>query len=396
MIQLIIQNLFWFVIIISAIVFIHEFGHYYVAKKCGVKVETFSIGFGKEIFGFTDKDEVRWKFCLIPFGGYVKMFGDRNESSMPDHEKANEFTDEEKKQAFAYKNVYQKMAIVAAGPAANFILGIILFTILFKINGYSTTSSIIDIVVKDSPAMSAGLQKGDKIMEINDKKVKDFVDLQNIIAPSLNKKLKITICRDLENSYQDMKKFSDSCDDLYKNSLSSNELRILQIDTLTQKREIQNAFGESQEVAVIGIIPLTMAQESEVSIFKAFLAANVETYRFSKMILIAMKDLILGERSLKELSGPIKIAEYSGKTAQLGVMAMIWFTAIISINLGVINLLPIPVLDGGHLFFYLFEAIFGRPLPKKVQEFGFRIGFTTLVTLMIFTTFNDLTQIFGW
>ncbi len=393
MIQLIIQNIFWFVILISIIVFIHEFGHYYVAKKCGVKIETFSIGFGKELIGRTDKNGVRWKFCIVPFGGYVKMFGDRNEASMPDLDESRKFTDKEKAQSFIYKNIYQKMAIVAAGPAANFILGIFLFTILFKVNGYNATSSVIDLVVKDSPAMSAGLKQGDKIMVVDGNKINDFVDLQNAVAPAIGKKLEIIICRGDQNIHSDIVKFEDSCNDLYE-GFSKDGLEILSLNIATKEREVTNLFGDVQKVAIIGVSPV-LTQTKEIGVFESFIKANQETYRFSKLILVTTKDLILGKRNLEELSGPIKIAKYSGKTVELGLTVVIWFMAIISINLGVINLLPIPVLDGGHLFFYIYEAIFRKPLPKKVQETGFRIGFAMLITLMLFTTFNDLSQIFG-
>lgn len=396
MLQIIANNIFWFIIIISIIVFIHEFGHYYIAKKCGVKVETFSIGFGKELIGYTNKSGERWKICMIPFGGYVKMFGDRNEASAPDDEAASGFTEEEKKQSFIYKNVYQKIAIVAAGPAANFILGIFLFTILFKINGYATTSTVIDTVIDKSPAMSSGVKSGDKILAIDDKKVKDFVDLQNIIAPSYDRKIKLTICRDTKNSYSEIAEFEQGCDNLYEKSANLDEitrrLDIVQLEVSADRKEVKNMFGDTQKVGIIGIIPISRKSE-KIGVYDSFIKANQETYRFSILIISSVKDLILGNRDLSELSGPIKIAQYSGKTASLGIVVMIWFMAVISINLGVINILPIPVLDGGHLLFYFFEAIFRRPFPKKLQEIGFRVGFALLVSLMIFTTFNDITNI---
>ena len=396
MLQIIANNIFWFIIIISIIVFIHEFGHYYVAKKCGVKVETFAIGFGRELIGYTNKSGERWKICMIPFGGYVKMFGDRNEASAPDEEATANFTEEEKKQSFVYKNVYQKIAIVAAGPASNFMLGIFLFTILFKINGYVTTSTVIESVVDKSPAMSSGVRSGDKILAIDDKEVKDFVDLQNIISPSYGRKINLTICRDSQNFYQEIADFEEGCANLHKNSLNSdkinNKLEILQLSVTADKKEVKNIFGDKQKIGIIGIIPVNTKSE-KIGVYDSFIKANQETYRFSILIVTSVKDLILGQRDFGELSGPIKIAQYSGKTASLGIVVIIWFMAVISINLGVINILPIPVLDGGHLLFYIFEAIFRRPFPKKLQEIGFRVGFVILISLTIFTTFNDITNI---
>lgn len=394
MIQIIIQNIFWFILLITVVVFIHEFGHYYVAKKCGVKIEEFSIGFGKEIFGINDKSGVRWKFCLIPFGGYVKMFGDRNAASTPDFNNSKEFSDQEKRQSFVYKNVYQKMIIVAAGPIANFILGIFLFTILFKINGYNTTSTIIKEVVKDSPAMSSGILAGDKVLAVNDRFTKDFIDVQNIISPSTKKDIKITLCRHINNKVENNnEEFAEYCNKVYKKKLTDGDnIKIIEISLTPEVKDVKNIFDDKQQVAIIGITPLK-TKFKNINILESFQKGCQETYRFSTLVLVAIKELITGDRSIQELSGPIKIAKYSGKTAQMGLVVAIWFTAIISINLGVINILPIPVLDGGHLLFYFIEEVYGKPLPKKVQEIGFRIGFAILVTLIIFTTLNDLNQI---
>lgn len=386
MIEAIISNIFWFILIISFIVFVHEFGHFYVAKKCKVKVEEFAIGFGKELFSFRDKSKVKWKFCLFPFGGYVKMFGDRNAASMPDNDGSKKFTAEEKSYSFIHKNVYQKIAIVAAGPIANFILGIILFTILFRIAGYSVTHSFVGDIKENSPALSAGIVKGDLILAINDRKVNDFTDIQNIVAPSNLESLKFTICRDL--NFKNIKDTREQC----KNQDSNVEI----FDTVVKTNKIitKNAFGEDVSIRVVGIQSLA-TKPQRLNLLESFVVANKETYRFTKLIFVTVKDLVLGRVDIKNLSGPVKIAKYSGKTAEMGIVMMLWFMAVISINLGVINILPIPVLDGGHLFFYLYEAIFGKPIPSKVQEVAFRLGFGALVALIIFTTFNDLSQIFS-
>lgn len=386
MIETVVSNIFWFILIISFIVFVHEFGHFYVAKKCKVKVEEFAIGFGKELFSFKDKSQVKWKFCLFPFGGYVKMFGDRNAASMPDNEKSKEFTAEEKRHSFIHKNVYQKIAIVAAGPIANLILGIILFTILFRITGYSVTHSFVGNLQEKSPALSAGIKKGDLILAINDRKVNDFTDIQNIVAPSNLESLKFTICRDL--NFKNINDTTEQCKDKNPN------IEIFTTIVKTNKILTKNAFDEDVNIRVVGIQSLA-TKPQRINLFEAFIVANKETYRFTKLIFVTIKDLVLGKVDIENLSGPVKIAKYSGKTAQMGAVMMLWFMAVISINLGVINILPIPVLDGGHLFFYVYEAIFGKPIPGKIQEAAFKIGFGVLVTLIIFTTFNDLSQIFS-
>lgn len=363
--QLILQNFFSFIVIISAIVFIHEFGHFIVARLCKVKVQEFAIGFGKEIFGFNDKHGTRWKFCLLPFGGYVKMFGDRNASSMADDEAVSKMSEEEKKHSFIGKNVYQRMAIVVAGPVANFILAIVIFTFLFKANGVNKVLPIIDEVLPESAGFEAGLQKGDEILEINSKEINDFSQVREVTIAG-EKLLNFVILRD-------------------------NKTINLEVKPKIQTNV--DFFGDEVETPLIGITASEILSE-EVNLWQSFTLANKETYNNSVLILKALGELITGKRDFKELGGPIKIAKYSGKTFEIGFVAVVWFMAMISINLGVMNLLPIPVLDGGHLFYYIFEAILGKPLPKKVQETGFRIGFSLVISLMIFTTFNDIWQIF--
>ena len=377
MLQLILQNIFSFIAIISFIVFIHEFGHFFVARLCGVKIEVFAIGFGRELFGFNDKKNTRWKFCMIPLGGYVKMYGDKNGASTPDYENIANFSEAEKKQSFIFKNVYQKIAIVAAGPLANFILAITLFTILFRINGLSTVLPIVDEVLEKSAAFEVGLQKNDKILTINDKKINDFSDMQQIVATSAGQELQFEILR--------------------KNLATQNDLgeengEILKLKITPKSQESVNIFGEKQRTGLLGISSKEVSHR-DLNIFQAFCQANLESYRISVAILGAVGDLLTGKRELKELGGPIKIAKYSGKTVELGASVVIWFMAMISLNLGVMNLLPLPVLDGGHLLFYFFEAIFKRPLPQKIQQLGFQFGFAIIISLMIFTTYNDIWQL---
>ena len=364
--QLILQNFFSFILIISLIVFIHEFGHFIVARWCGVKVDEFAIGFGKELIGFTDKQNTRWKFCLFPIGGYVKMHGDRNAASIPDVELVKNMTAEEKKISFLGKNVYQRMAIVVAGPVANFLLAIVIFTFLFRLNGLTTIAPIVDEVLPESAAFASGLQKGDEILQVDDVEIVTFDDMRQIVTTSADRTLAFKIKR--------------------------ND-RIIDLDLTPKIRTTKDFFGDEVRIGMIGVSASEVTHE-KLNLGQSFLRANVETYNTSISIFKALGELLTGQRSLEELGGPIKIAKYSGKTVEMGFIAVIWFMAMISVNLGVMNLLPVPVLDGGHLFYYIIEAIFRKPLSQKLQQIGFKIGFSLVMTLMLFTTFNDVRQLF--
>jgi regulator of sigma E protease len=365
-IQIILHNFFAFVVVISLIVFIHEFGHFIVARLCGVKVEEFSLGFGPELFSYNDKKSTRWKICLLPFGGYVKMFGDRNGASMPDIELSKKMTTLEKKQSFLGKNVWQRMAIVAAGPIANFLLAIVIFTFLLKINGLNKVAPIIDDILPTSAAIEAGLQKGDKILAIDAKEISDFDEIRAIVTSSANKELLFKIER-------------------------GNEIFVKKITPKNQLRK--DFFGDEIKMGTLGVTASQVTNET-LNLGQSFIEANVQTYKTSVAIFAALGELITGRRSIEELGGPIKIAKYSGKTFEMGIQTVAWFMAMISINLGVMNLLPLPVLDGGHLFFYAIEAIRKKPLPQKVQQLCFQFGFSVILALMIFTTINDLQQLF--
>ena len=366
--HLILQNLFSFIFIISLIVFIHEFGHFFVARLCGVKVDEFAIGFGRELFGFCDKKGTRWKFCLLPLGGYVKMFGDKNGASMPDLEQIKNMSLEEIKKSFIGKNVWQRMAIVVAGPVFNFLLAILIFTFLFKINGLSQVLPIIDEVLPQSAAFESGLKKGDQILAIDDREIKDFEEVRSFIIAAGEQELIFKIKR-------------------------NEKIITAKITPKIQVRK--DFFGEEIKAATLGISASAIVHQN-LNLGQSFVAANKETYQISVAVFKAVGELVTGKRSVKELGGPIKIAKYSGKTVEMGIVAVLWFMAMISINLGVMNLLPVPVLDGGHLFFYIFEAIFKKPLSPQIQKIGFQIGLSLVLTLMIFTTINDIRQlIFG-
>lgn len=364
--QLILQNLFSFILIISLIVFIHEFGHFIVARWCGVKVDEFAIGFGKELIGFNDKKGTRWKFCLLPIGGYVKMHGDRNAASVPDVELVKNMSAEEKKISFLGKNVYQRMAIVGAGPVANFLLAIVIFTFLFRLNGVTTVAPVVDKVLEESAAFDSGLKKGDEVLQVDDIEIVTFDDMRAIVSMSADRKLTFKIKRDD---------------------------KIIDVDLTPKTRITKDFFGDEVKIGMIGV-SASEVNHKTLNLGQSFMRAHVETYNTSIAIFKAIGELVTGRRSIEELGGPIKIAKYSGKTVEMGFVAVVWFMAMISVNLGVMNLLPVPVLDGGHLFYYMIEAIFRKPLSQRVQQIGFKIGFSLVMTLMIFTTLNDVRQLF--
>lgn len=365
-IQIILHNLFSFIAIISLIVFIHEFGHFIVARWCGVKIEEFAIGFGKKIFGFRDKKGTQWKFCILPFGGYVKMYGDKNGASIPDLELVKKMSPHERKISFLGKNVYQRIAIVSAGPIANFILAIFIFTFLFKVNGISQIEPLVSEVVENSASFEAGIKKGDRILAIDNKEIEDFQEIRNTVVTGLEEDLNFKILRD--NKELDIK---------------------ISPKIISQK----DMFGDDIKMRSIGLIAENVIKK-ELSLIESFVEANKETLNISKSTFKTLGQLITGQRSVKELGGPVKIAKYSGKTVDMGLVVVAWFMAMISINLGVMNLLPIPVLDGGHLFYYFIEAIKGKPLSQKMQTYGYNFGLAIVLSLMVFTTLNDIFQIF--
>ena len=351
-------NAFFFIVLISIVVFIHELGHFLVARLCKVKVEQFSIGFGKEICGFFDKHKTRWKICMIPLGGYVKMYGhDQNI-----HDKLSA---KEKEVSYLSKSVYQRIAIVLAGPLANFLLAIFIFILIFRIGGSTMVPASIGKIQEGSAAQEYGLKKGDLILNIDGDQIKDFDDIVNYIA--IKKR------------------------DEYIFSIQRND-KIIDLKVKPQRKIVKNAFGEEHEMPVIGIMsdqPIFIKH----NLLESLLKATQDTYKYSALILKVLKGLFIGDVSFKELGGPVKIAQYSGKSAELGIRPFLFFMALISINLGVINLIPIPGLDGGHLFFYLIEIAKRSPLSLKSQEIALRLGFGMLVTLMIFVIFNDIVSL---
>jgi regulator of sigma E protease len=366
-IKLILENILAFSVIVSVIVFIHEFGHFIVARWCGVKVEKFSIGFGKKLFSFKDKHQTQWQFCILPLGGFVKMYGDSNSASVPDYELIRKMTADEKKISFIAKNVYQRIAIVFAGPLANILLAIFLFTLLFRINGLNKVLPKVSEVIENSPAYHSKIMINDEIISIAGQGVSDFSDVKKIINFSYDSELEVVVKRGEQ---------------------------FLNFNIRPEVKITKDLFGDEVKVKMIGI-SANEFENIKLNISQSFIQANVECLDISISIFKALGQLITGNRSIKEMGGPIKIAKYSTKTFAMGITTVIWFCAIISLNLAVMNLLPIPVLDGGHLFFYFCEAIFRKPIPINIQKIGYNIGLAIVLSLMIFTTGNDLWQLFN-
>jgi regulator of sigma E protease len=355
-----------FLAVLTALVFVHEFGHYLVARWNGVRVEVFSIGFGPELFGWNDRAGTRWKFSLIPLGGYVKMFGDANAASMP-AEGGEQMSAEDRAVAFPHKRLGQRAAIVAAGPIANFLFAIVLLGGLFSLYGQPFTPAVVGEVVPDSAADAGGFRAGDEIIAVDGRSVERFEELQRIVALRPGEVLNFTVLRD------------------------GTEFGL---QATPERVERANHLGEKHVVGQLGI------QRSGASFVQhdpltAVWQATRETFSIVDQTFTALGQIIRGDRGADELGGPIRIADMSGQAAELGIGTLIYFAAVLSINLGLINLFPVPMLDGGHLLFYAIEAVRGRPLGERAQEYGFRIGLALVLTLMVFVTWNDLLRIDG-
>ncbi len=356
-----------FVILILVVVFIHEYGHYYFAKKYGVGVTDFSIGFGQEIFGWNDKSGTRWKICWIPLGGYVKFFGDRNVFSQADQEKIlQKYNEEDRKKLFVLKPLYQRVLIVFGGPLANFLLALVIFFSIYTFVGKDFTPAVINEVQKNSPAMVGGLKQDDIIIEIDGNKVESIMDVSKYITMSTADFIDFKVKRSYDELLLKIKPNLVLSEDNLGNKINK---RIVGIKLGAYNNEINH-------------VKLGPA--------KAIYHAAHEVYYVSISSLKYLGGMIVGKADSSQLGGPIRIAKISGQVAEFGVLAFISMMAYISISLGLVNLFPIPMLDGGHLMFYAFEKVLGRPLSQKTQESFFRIGLILLISLMFFTTFNDL------
>ena len=356
-----------FLVLILVVVFIHEYGHYYFAKKYGVGVTDFSIGFGKEMFGWNDKSGTRWKICIIPLGGYVKFFGDRNVFSQADQEEMlKQYSETDRKKLFVLKPLYQRALIVAAGPFANFILAIFIFMSIYMFIGKDFTPPVINEIKKDSPAEIAGLKKNDMILEIDGTKVESILDVSKLIMMSTTEFIDFKISRYDSDILLKIKPKIIQSEDSLGNKVNK---RIVGITLIPYKNKINHV---------------------KLGPFKALFHSVNEVYFVCSSSLKYLGSMIAGSGDSSQLGGPIRIAKISGQVAEFGIIPFLSMMAYISVSLGLINLFPILLLDGGHLMFYGFEKILGRPLSQKTQEGFFRIGMFLLLSLMFFATFNDL------
>ena len=355
-----------FLFVLTIVVFFHELGHFLVARRCGVKVLTFSIGFGPEILGFFDRFGTRWKISAVPLGGYVKFFGDENAASVPDQETVAQMTEAEKAVSFVHQRVSPRAAVVAAGPIANFILAIAIFAGIFMLYGKQTTSARVDTVQTASAAEAAGFKSGDLVTAIDGEKIDSFADMQRIVSVSAGETLTIEVDRGGAH---------------------------VVLKATPQLKELKDNFGNVHRLGVLGI-SRSMApgdiKTQKLSPPQALLAGMQETWFVVDRTLSYIGGVVVGREAADELGGPIRIAQVSGQVASAGFVALIHLTAVLSVSIGLLNLFPIPLLDGGHLLFYAIEAIRGRPLSERAQEVGFRIGLAIVVLLMIFATFNDI------
>ncbi len=358
-----------FLVVLTVVVFVHELGHYLVARWNGVRVEVFSIGFGKELWGWNAKSGTRWRISLLPLGGYVKMFGEHavieDDDSPP-----RPLTPEEQAVSFQHKTVGQRAAIVAAGPLANFVFGIGLLAALFMMMGQPTTPPVIGAVQPQSAAAEAGLQAGDRFVRIAGEEIGSFQDIQQIVRLRIGEPLEMVVLRDGAE---------------------------VSVTAQARVTELEDAMGNVHRMPVLGIsAPEGSTEIVRHGVVSATAAAVEETAAMISSTFTALGQMITGVRDSQELGGPLRIAKGAGQAAQMGVESVAFFVVLLSINLGLINLFPIPMLDGGHLAYYAVEAARGRPLGMRAQEYGFRIGLFLVLALMLFATRNDLVDLKVW
>jgi regulator of sigma E protease len=355
-----------FLFVLTIVVFFHELGHFLVARWAGVKVLTFSLGFGPELVGFNDRHGTRWKISAVPLGGYVKFFGDESEASTPSSEALASMTEEERAGSFHHKKVRSRAAIVAAGPIANFILAIVIFTGLFTFFGKPIMSARVDKIEVGSAAAAAGFQVGDIVTVIDNQPIESFPDMQWIVGGHAGEQLSFTVKR------------GDS---------------IVQLKGTPELKVQKDAFGNTHRLGVLGITRASQpgdVMSEPVNPATAVWLGVKETWLVIDQTLTYIGRIFSGREPADQIGGPLGIAKISGQVATLGLAPLIRLAAVLSVSIGLLNLFPVPLLDGGHLLFYVFEAVRGRPLSDRAQEMGFRIGLGLVLMLMVFATYNDI------
>ncbi|MGR7997536.1 MULTISPECIES: RIP metalloprotease RseP [unclassified Xanthobacter] len=358
-----------FLFVLTLVVFFHELGHFWVARRAGVRVVTFSLGFGPEIAGFYDRHGTRWRLSAIPLGGYVKFFGDEDAASVPDQAQLNHMSAAERRESFFFQPLKWRAAIVAAGPIANFILAIVIFSLVFMVFGRQETAPRVDQVSVGSAAERAGFKPGDLVLSIDGSPVESFADMQRIVGINAGQPLAFRVER------------------------GGAEVGLTATPEL---KEVKDGFGNVHRTGLLGISRSLAQGDITTRRYGPVEAVGMgvqETWFVVTRTFDYLGGLIVGRESADQLGGPIRIAQVSGQVATYGIGALLSLAAVLSVSIGLLNLFPIPMLDGGHLLFYAFEAVRGRPLSARTQDIGFRIGLALVLMLMIFATWNDVLHI---
>ncbi|PCK81041.1 RIP metalloprotease RseP [Rhizobium sophoriradicis] len=359
-------NVVTFILVLSLLVFVHEMGHYLVGRWSGIRILAFSVGFGPEIFGFTDRHGTRWKISAIPLGGYVRFFGDEDVSSKPDNDGIAAMSEEDRARSFAGAKLWKRAATVAAGPIANFLLAIAIFAVLFSVYGRMIADPVVAEVAPDGAAAAAGILPGDLLVAIDGNKVETFDDVRRYVAIRPSQKITVTVERGGQK---------------------------LDVPMVPQRTDRTDQFGNKIELGQIGIITNKEAGNFRLRTYTPLEAVREGVIESAGIVTGTFKyiaNIFAGSMRADQLGGPIRVAQASGQMASLGIGAVLQLAAALSVSIGLLNLMPVPVLDGGHLMFYAVEAVRGRPLGSKAQEIAFRIGLAMILTLMVFTTWNDI------
>lgn len=360
-----------FILVLSLIVFVHEMGHYLAGRWSGIRVMAFSLGFGPELIGFNDRNGTRWKISAIPLGGYVKFFGDDDASSKPDMNAVSAMTEAERAESFHGAKLWKRAVTVAAGPFANFLLAICIFAVMFFLYGKPVTDPVVGDIKTGSAAEAAGIMPGDKIVSLNGESVVTFADIQRYVSIRPGVKIDVGIERGGEN---------------------------LVLPVTPRSTEVEDQFGNKMDIGVLGIMTDQQTGNSRIETLGAG-QALAEGVRQSWHIVTGtfnyLGNLLTGRMKADQLGGPVRVAQASGEMATLGIAAVLQLAAVLSVSVGLLNLMPVPVLDGGHLVFYAVEAIRGKPVGETAQEVAFKIGLAMVLSLMVFATWNDIARLIG-
>jgi regulator of sigma E protease len=355
-----------FLFVLTIVVFFHELGHFLVARWAGVRVLTFSLGFGPELVGFNDRHGTRWKISAVPLGGYVKFFGDESEASTPSTEALANMTEQERADSFHHKKVGPRAAIVAAGPIANFILAIVIFTGMVMYYGKPSSIPRVDVLTPGSAAEAAGFKVGDVVLSIDGRSIESFVDMQRVVSTSAGSALAFRVKRDGGT---------------------------IDLTATPALKEVKDTFGNTHRIGQLGIQYNARAEDARSTPVGSLEAVKIGTEQAWFIVTGTFKfiaSVFAGAGSSEDVGGPLRIAQMSGQAASLGFQFVLQLCAALSVSIGLLNLFPVPLLDGGHLLFYAVEAVRGRPLSDRAQEMGFRIGLGLVLMLMVFATYNDI------